>query len=262
MPTPPSLSAPDDGRLRTAYLGAATRARRALDGTAVLRSWDAAAARRPRSATAHLRTLLAVHNVDDLVAMDLPWWTYRATDLVDGFLAGRGHEARVFEYGSGASTVWLARRCSSLDSVEHDATWAVRVRELLRTTSDLRCRPTLHTPPVTTSPSPRVPSGAPSTEGLDFHDYVHVVDEVGGLFDLVLVDGRARGPALLASLDVVAPDGMVLLDDAQRPRYGDAVEQAERRGWHSLRTRGATPCQPLPRETVLLSRLPFTHSSR
>ncbi len=249
----------DAGPLRSAYLGAVTTARRGLDGTTLLRGWDARAARRPRSPLAHLRTLLAVHNAEDLVALDLPWWTYQAIDHVSGFLAGRGYQARVFEYGSGASTLWLARRCTSLDAVEHHGEWAGRVRGLVAETPGLRCTPTVHVPEVPQAPAGGrgVSSGAPSGQGLDFSAYVDVVHDVGGLFDLVTVDGRARGASLLASLQHVAPDGLLLLDDAQRPRYRDAVRQAEVMGWHSLRTRGATPCQPLPRETVLLSRHPF-----
>ena len=255
----------DSGPVRSAYLGAVTAARRGLEGTAFLRGWDVRAARRPRSTLAHLRTLLAVHNAEDLVGLDLPWWTYQAIDHVSGFLAGRGYAARVFEYGSGASTLWLARRCSSLDAVEHDAAWAGRVRELVAGADGLRCTPTVHVPEVPTVPaggSARVPSGAPSGRGLDFAGYVDVVHEVGGPFDLVAVDGRAREASVLASLEHVAPDGLVLLDDAQRPRYRDVVRQAEARGWHSLRTRGATPCQPVPRETVLLSRHPFRAATR
>lgn len=247
----------DSGLLRDSYLAVATRARDALDGTAALAAWDRRAASRPRSRTAHLRTLLAVHNADDLVAMDLPWWTYQSIDVVDGFLRGHDGGARVFEYGSGASTLWLARRCGSVDAVEHHAAWADRVRALVAGTQGLRCTPTLHVPPVPASSDPVVPSGAPSGQGLDFDAYVRTIDEVDGEFDLVLVDGRARGAALLHALDRVRPDGLVLLDDAQRARYLPPVEEARRRGWHALRTRGATPCQPLPRETVLLSRTPF-----
>lgn len=250
----------DSGPLRSAYLSAVTAARRGLDGTALLRGWDDRTARRPRSRLAHLRTLLAVHNAEDLVTLDLPWWTYQAVDHVSGFLAGRGYSARVFEYGSGASTLWLARRCTSLDAVEHHAEWAARVRELVDGTDGLRCTPTLHVPEVPAvapGTAPRVASGAPSGRGLDFGAYVDVVHDVGGQFDLVTVDGRAREASLLASLDHVAPDGLLLLDDAQRPRYREVVRQAERLGWYALRTRGATPCQPVPRETVLLSRHPF-----
>ncbi|MFC5380249.1 class I SAM-dependent methyltransferase [Aquipuribacter nitratireducens] len=246
----------DSGPLRAGYLAVATGARRALDGTALLRRWDARAAAAPRSRTAHLRTLLAVHNAEDLVALDLPWWTYEAVDAVDDFLRTR-EAPRAFEYGSGASTVWLARRCDAVDAVEHQAGWAERVRQLLAEAPGLRCTPVLHVPEIPAVPSgrtARTPSRAPSGTGLDFDGYVRTVDAVEGTVDLLCVDGRAREAALLHALDRVADDGLVLLDDAQRERYHAPVASAVERGWYARRTRGATPCQPLPRETVLLSR--------
>lgn len=249
----------DQGLLRDAYLGVMTGLRRALDGTAALRAWDRQVAAHPRTVSAHLRTLLAVHHAEDLVRMDLPWWTYDAVDAVDGFLAARGGTARVFEYGSGASTLWLARRAGSVDAVEHEPAWAARVRELLATTPGLRCAPVVHVPHVPVvagTQQPEVASAAPSGQGLDFAAYVRAIDGVDGEFDLVLVDGRARAEVLRHVLDRVSPGGLVLLDDAQRRRYRAAVDEAASRGWHVRRTRGATPCQPLPRETVLLSRDP------
>lgn len=246
--------ATDEGLLRDTYLAVMTGTRRALDGTALLHSWDRRAASHPRTRVAHLRTLLAVHNASDLVRMDLPWWTYDSIDTVESFLRARGGDARAFEYGSGASTMWLARRCSAVDAVEHDTRWSEAVRELLRTTAGLRCTPALHVPAVPVSASPLVASGAPSGHGLDFDAYMRTIDDVPGEFDLVLVDGRARAQVLLHVLDRVADGGLVLLDDAQRPRYRAAVDAAVARGWYVRRTRGATPCQPFPRETVLLSR--------
>lgn len=247
---------PDSGVLRAVYLRLMTGLRGVLGGTRLLRAWDRAARRRPRGPLAHLRTLLAVHNADDLVAMDLPWWTYESADLVQQHLTALGGRARVFEFGSGASTVWLARRAASVDSVEHVPAWAERVRALLATTPGLLCRPAVHVVEPVPSASPETPSGSPSAQGLDFTAYVRTIHEVRGPFDLVLVDGRAREAAVRAALDVVAPNGVVLLDDAQRSRYRDVVESAAEQGWTVVRTRGATPCQPLPRETVLLRGAP------
>jgi hypothetical protein len=245
----------DSGPIRAVYLGVARAARRALDDTALLRAWDRRAVERPRSTTAYLRTLLAVHNAGDLVAMDLPWWTYEAVDLVDDFLDRRGGTARVFEFGSGASTVWLARRAGRVDAVEHHPQWAERVRHLLSEAKGVTAEVTVHVPPVPRSEHPSLPSASPSATGLDFSRYVAVLDEVGDPpFDLVLIDGRAREESLRRALGRVREDGLVLLDDAQRERYRPALRSAEAMGWEVTVTRGRTPCQPLPRETALLRR--------
>ena len=69
-----------------------------------------------------LQSLMAIYDIDSLIRLDVPWWTYDAIELVEDFLESR-EAPRVFEYGSGASTVWLAKRAHSVTSVDHDAGW-------------------------------------------------------------------------------------------------------------------------------------------
>jgi hypothetical protein len=45
------------------------------------------------------------------------------------------------------------------------------------------------------------------------------------LFDVIFVDGRRRAECLLMALDYLAPGGIVLLHDAQRPHYQPAVRR-------------------------------------
>ena len=195
--------------------------------------------------------MLAVHNIDDLVKQDLPWWTYRSIDLVEGYLAGREGLARVFEYGSGASTVWLARRAGSVVVVEHDRTWAQRVERVLEAEGLENVRIVVPEVPRTTAPT--LGSDAPSGKGLDFRDYVAALGREQGSFDLIAVDGRARAACTREATTRVAPGGIVLLDDAQRPRYQPVVEELATRGWHVVRAHGFAPCDPLPRDTVLFT---------
>ena len=68
----------------------------------------------------HAWSLFAYSDVKRMVMLDKPWWIYHAIDDVEDFLTERGGKARVFEYGAGASTVWLASRASKVYSVEHD----------------------------------------------------------------------------------------------------------------------------------------------
>jgi len=69
---------------------------------------------RTRRITIWARSLFAIYDIDDMVAIDLPWWCLKAVAQVDAFLAD-GPGARVFEYGSGAGSVWLARRAATVD---------------------------------------------------------------------------------------------------------------------------------------------------
>lgn len=240
------------GRLRELYLGAMSRTREALGSTELLRSWDDWASDHPRATRTHLRTLLSVHNAEDLVQFDMPWWTYQAVDRVSGYLMGLGGSARIFEYGAGASTIWFARRAGSVVSVEHHPGWAERVRAMAAEAGLDNVEVVV--PEVPVVDAPRVPSGAPSGAGLDFEQYVGVLAEREGPWDLVAVDGRAREACLREARDHVGPNGLILFDDAQRSRYQDVLAESRSTGWVLERNRGASPCDPLPRETALLFR--------
>ena len=49
--------------------------------------------------------------------MELPWFLYGAIDFLQEFLQ---REMEVFEFGSGGSTLFFARRCARVESVEED----------------------------------------------------------------------------------------------------------------------------------------------
>jgi predicted O-methyltransferase YrrM len=180
-----------------------------------------------------------------MIKLDVPWWTYRAIDEVERWLRARAAPARVFEYGSGASTVWLSRRAESVTSVEHDEGFANLMRELLAPL-DNTCM--LVRPPAS-SVAPRVPSAKEGYAGFDFSAYVDALEETEGTFDLVIVDGRARERCLERALPRLAPDGLVVFDNSRRRRYRTAIEASpvvERR------LAGLTPTLPYPDLTSLL----------
>lgn len=195
----------------------------------------------------HLRTLMAIYDSQDLASLGLPWWTYKATQSVDAFLALRPN-ARVFEFGAGASTLWLASRAAEVHSVEHDVDFADSLRSLLADSAGV----TLHVvPPSPVLPETPIRSGQRDHKDLDFTSYVHTIDRVGGIFDLIVVDGRARVDAFLMAQRSLAPGGMIVFDDIHRRRYRDALEQD---GWRVRVLRGAKPSLPYPDATGLLVR--------
>ena len=64
----------------------------------------------------------------------LPWITYPAIDFLSQFDFS-GH--RVFEWGSGNSTLWWAQRCRSIESVESNPGWVLSLRKLLPSSAHL-----------------------------------------------------------------------------------------------------------------------------
>jgi hypothetical protein len=240
---------PGTGQIaRSAYVATSRAARDVARRTGVFDRLDRRYREAPRSVGGHLRTLFAIHDVEDLVALDQPWWTYGAIDAVAAHLAALEGRARVFEYGSGASSVWLGRRAGEVHSVEHHAGFAGVMRRVLAE-AGLEGTVTLHEVAPTTGDSPVVPSQRRGEEGNDYAGYVASIDAVPGEFDLVVVDGRARVACLEHAAARLAPGGIVLFDDSQRPRYAPGLAGS---GLRVERHRGWVPSLPFPRESSVL----------
>jgi SAM-dependent methyltransferase len=233
---------------RSAYVKTSRGLRSAAQRTGVLDKLDKAYRANPSSVAGHLRTLFAIHDVEDLVSLDQPWWTYGAIDVVERHLAALDGRARVFEYGSGASSVWLGRRAGEVHSVEHHGGWAEVMRRVLADTG-LADKVELIEVPATRSHEPLVPSGRRGEDGNDYADYVNAIDRVEGDFDLIVVDGRARVACMQAAARRLAPGGIILFDDTQRPRYRSGMDSS---GLDVQRIHGWVPSLPYPRETAVL----------
>jgi predicted O-methyltransferase YrrM len=144
-----------------------------------------------------------------------------------------GSRQRILECGSGVSTVYLARllaeRGGRLVSLEHDPGWAAFVErqleaEGLRPQARIALAP-LEAHPLSIEGSPWYPGDA--ARG--------AAGELGAI-DLLLVDGPpadrpetelSRYPALPALSDALAPEAIVILDDARRPGEARVLERWE-----------------------------------
>ena len=230
--------------LKTAYAAGARATGRVLVKTRVMSEHPPSRDKRTRH---WLHSLTRVHDSLAIARLDVPWWTYRAVDVVDVWLAARPSPARVFEYGSGASTLWLAKRSAEVHSVEHHAEFGAMMAERLAEVPNAH----LAVVEAADSSSPRVPSGKEGHGGLDFAAYVDALDRVEGSFDLVVVDGRAREACLAKALPRLARGGIVVYDNSARRRYRPAIEQS---GLQEHALRGLTPTLPYPDQTSVLVR--------
>jgi predicted O-methyltransferase YrrM len=126
-----------------------------------------------------------------------PWMNYGTISMLDGFIEP---DTRIFEYGSGLSTVWLARRSRQVHAVEHDQFWFDSyLTHAGRSGAKVR----------------HVPSTGDKFYAPGDDPYVNAPASAGEqAFDLIIIDGWARCSCLLRAPDLLAPDGMIVLDDA------------------------------------------------
>lgn len=191
-----------------------------------------------------LRSQFAIHDFEDLASLDAPWWSYRSIDYVEGWLAARPRPVRVFEWGAGASTMWLASRVDELRSIEHDLGFADMVRPLIPSH--------VHLSAIAPTPSanPVVASLKRGHANLDFTDYVDAIDTTSGPFDLISIDGRARVECLLRALERLKPDGIVVFDNTGRKEYQQAMEALD---VDVIHLSGWAPALPYPSKTSIVT---------
>ena len=196
----------------------------------------------------YLRSLLAIYDFEDLARLGVPWWTFSAINEVEKFLNDREATVRVFEYGPGASTIWLARHACSVTYVEHDEAFATKMNQAVQDQTNITGR---LVEPIHRAPGEQIqcPSGIKGFERYDFVNYVEAIRDTGGPFDLIVIDGRARVACLAEAAQHLRAPGMIVFDDSNRARYSVGLSNQP---LTLRRFRGLGPTIPYFEETSLL----------
>jgi len=141
-----------------------------------------------------------------------PWLTYPLIEYLNGLdFSGKD----VFEFGAGGSTLYWAQRARSVTSVEFDAGWYETLK-------------------------PKLPANATLIHENNGHRYADAPREFAPRrFDVVVVDGAERYRSARTAIDVVAADGMIILDNAEwYPNTSDMIVEA---GFIEIRFSGFSP---------------------
>ncbi|WP_149830697.1 hypothetical protein [Streptomyces tailanensis] len=170
-----------------------------------------------------------------------PWLTFDAIEYLDAQpLAGR----RIFEYGSGGSTLYWITRGAECVSVEHDVRWYEKLRLRLSGMAKVEYRLASPRREAVVSGACDDPASYLSSDmnyqGYSFRCYVAEIDDFPPChFDLVLVDGRARPSCISHAMPRLKPGGMLVVDNGDRPNYARAL--ADLQGYSRLSFRGVVP---------------------
>jgi hypothetical protein len=177
-----------------------------------------------------VRDLVPWYRTQDQSAIEQgrPWITFEATRILEARLSPR---ARVFEYGSGGSTLFFGRRVADVVSVEHDRGWLEATRSAVAGLAGVELILAEPRPPENDAEAAYT-SSDPAFAGQTFVDYVTAVDRYANHhFDVLLVDGRARVHAFFRAEAKVRVGGLVILDDSERPTCRGALDAAAAAGW-------------------------------
>lgn len=146
-------------------------------------------------------------------------------ELIEKYL---NENVNMLEYGSGASTAYYARKVKKLTSLEYSKKWHKKVEDSIKKLKNVE---------LVLIPCKKV---KPATYDI-YRNYINWPKTRKDIWDVVLIDGRARQWVAKSILDNITKDSIVLvhdwgpLDNPKRERYNkilnyyDVVEEA-----HSL----------------------------
>ena len=180
----------------------------------------------------------------------VPWLVFGSISFLEGWLK---KEMRVFEYGSGGSTLYLAERVASIVSVEHDSQWYEHAEEQINRSGFTNIQYFLLAPQAAannasmecTNPENYV-SCFTEYKGKEFSAYARFIDGYPDeSFDLVIVDGRVRHSCIVHAMQKVKKQGILLLDNADRSYYlAPFPELFDSGNWKLLTFTGHFPFGP------------------
>lgn len=218
-----------------------------------LNAFRAAAAKTRHPWLPHLRWLgkwaRSLRKGATSVADESPWMTFAAIAHLERHLAALGGKGRVFEWGSGGSTLFFARRAAEVTAVENDAEWAETVRKACAERNLPHVTVACHgadeaRPPVEfdAADPAQYYSGSAVYQGHIFRTYAeHIGSQPDAHLDLVVVDGRVRPACLRLGMAKVKPGGLLVLDNAERTWYARARALADAAGWERTDHSGPGP---------------------
>jgi len=155
----------------------------------------------------------------------IPWCTYSYINFIEKKLKSG---FRIFEYGSGNSTRWYAKKVKEIIVVEHNITWHKKMTPLLPDNATLIYREL----------------GSDYTSEILKH----------GLFDIIIIDGRKRVKSSYEAIKALKPDGVIIWDDAEREYYTDGIKKLKELGFKEMYFDGLRPISPLDGRTSVFYR--------
>lgn len=116
----------------------------------------------------------------------IPWYTYPAIEYIKQMDFS---DKSIFEFGSGNSTIFWAKRCKKAVSIEDNKDWFEKVMPSLPANVEYKL----------------VPEKA---------DYVNSINHFAEGFDIIIIDGNHRYECTAEALKKLNSDGIIILDNS------------------------------------------------
>lgn len=135
---------------------------------------------------------------------EFPWITDGAFNFMKEYLQSK-EDPKIFEWGSGGSTIWLAQNFTDVITLEDNKSWFRKVRK------ELEERSIIENVQLLLRARGGTFNSAPYTSSI-----LELPDES---LDFVLIDGRDRVNCVRAAIEKVKPGGVIMVDNFERKGY-------------------------------------------
>lgn len=149
---------------------------------------------------------------------EIPWITFESKEYIDSKIT---NNFKIFEWGSGGSTIYFSKTAKKVFSVEHDKHWHEDVKKYAIKRNINNLEYTLILPEELNC---NLNKNRLSTD-LKFlnNSFNNYCDEINRFpdkyFDIIFIDGRARNGCIKNSINKIKDDGFIILDNSERKEY-------------------------------------------
>ena len=173
-----------------------------------------------------------LNNESSPVQDELPWITFSAITFLKKTLT---KEMIIYEFGSGGSTLFFAKKVKQVYSVEHDQKWFLTVSDVIKDKGYTNWSGRMIEPVYDDEYSEKSPSdpdayisGSPDFKGYSFKSYAESIDNFPKeYFDLVLIDGRARPSCFKHAIPKIKVGGYIVWDNTDRSYYLENIDKLQ-----------------------------------
>ncbi len=144
----------------------------------------------------------------------LPWYTYPAIEFIENKL---NQSFRVFEFGSGNSTLWFSERVLQVVSVESDSGWYSALEEKISDNVELYF------------------SDEPNQYASKIIEYPEKY------FDLIVIDGINRNKCVEHGINHLKENGFIIFDNTDNREHKEGIELLHLKGFKRIDFYGLIP---------------------
>ncbi len=148
----------------------------------------------------------------NLEGSPIPWMNLPVVAFLEEKLT---KDLKLFEFGSGYSTHFYAKRVKTVTSLEYDQSWFQTVQEQVPSNVNMIFTPN-------------------DIDG----EYCRTITKSNDRYDVVIVDGRDRVNCIKQAIPCLSEQGLIILDDSSREKYQSGIEFAKNHGFRVLNFQG------------------------